>query len=127
MYCGKDAGENLFRMLCDHSRDHARQNVSGTPRSHARIARRIDPGLALRLNYQRAMALEHHDYLMFARKLPRHSEAIFLDVGDGATGQTRHLTRMRGDDKRPALAVEFVPTSFKRIQAVGIQNDGSFE
>src|SRR5229473_8463008 len=96
---GEHSLESLLRMLRHHSRDHTSQDISCTACSHPRIARRIDPGLGVRLHHQRAMPFEHYYQLVFARELPGYSEAIILDVGDTTSGQTRHLTRMRRDHK----------------------------
>ena len=98
----------LFGFCAIMRRDHAGQNVARAAGRHSRIARRIDPGFAIRLNHQRPVPLEHNDQFMLACKLPRHAQPIFLHVGGRTSRQPRHLSRMRRDHQHPALAAQFV-------------------
>ena len=109
-------------MLRDHSRNHPCEDVSRAASSHARIARRIDPSLTPRLHHQRAMPFEHHDQFVLTRELSRHSQSIFLHISNGASRQTRHLTRMRRDHNRPPLAIQFLRAAVKSVQAVRIHH-----
>ena len=74
--------KHVLRMLRNHSRNHPGQNVASSAGRHPGIPRRIHPRLATRLNHQRPVPFEHHDEFMFARKLSRHAQTIFLHLGD---------------------------------------------
>src|SRR5208283_5403120 len=60
-YSRKRGQKRARWMLRHHSRDHARENVSRAPGGHARIARHIDPHLAVGMHYQGAMTFKHDD------------------------------------------------------------------
>src|SRR5579872_6516694 len=86
--------ENILRILSNETCDHASQDISCAARRHTRVARGVDPSLAVRPHYERAMAFEHDDHFMLARKFPRHVEAIVLNIGNRAAGQSSHLAGM---------------------------------
>ena len=125
MHRRKHRQQRIVRILRDHRRNHASENVARAAGRHSRITRRVHPGFAVRLNHQRAMSLEHDDQFMLAREFARHSQPIFLHIGNRTSRQPRHFSRMRSDHQHSALAIQFVGAAFERIQAIGIENHGN--
>src|ERR1700688_4148972 len=92
MYRGEHGRESVLAVLTKHPRTHTRENVSRTTGGHSRIASGVGPGSAIGPHHQSAMPFEDNDQLVFACKLPRHSQPIFLYVSNARSRQPCHLS-----------------------------------
>ena len=68
MHGCEHCGERILRVLCNHARNNTCQNVSRATGGHSRIARRVHPSFAVWPHHQSAMAFEHDNQFVFARK-----------------------------------------------------------
>ncbi len=60
---------------------------------------------------------------MLTRKLPRHPEPIFLNLGGRTPRQSRHLPRMRRNHEHSTLSIQLIRESLECIQPVGVENN----
>ena len=97
---GDDRPERLPGPLREQPGGQPREYVTRPRRRHPGVARRVDVDRAVRRRDQRAAALEHGDHPPGRRELARDPDTIGEYLVRPPAGEPRHLARVRRDHQR---------------------------
>src|SRR5580700_11223801 len=117
--------DDALAILRDQAGHHPGEDIACASGGHARISGSVYPNRTVGLRNQRAMSLQHHDQFVFASEDASDVDAVPLHGGYRRSSKTRHLAGMRRDHQGSSFAVELVSSTFKRVEAIRVQNERS--
>src|SRR5690242_19403613 len=104
-------------MLRQHASGHAGEYIASSAFCHPGITRGVDPHCAVGGRNHSSVTFEYENAVVFPSETAGNADAVALDISNGRTDQTRHLTGMRREHERALLAIEFLRATFEGVQA----------
>jgi hypothetical protein len=89
--------------LSDGSGNHSGEDVAGSSGGHAGISGGYHPGFAIRIGDDGSKTFKDKNAAVASGEVAGASDTIFLNLGDGASGEASHLAGM-GSESQGARA-----------------------